>query len=62
MGPPTDVTGAFGPGLSTVRCNKGSLIGLGKVCGNTETRVISFCFGRQKQAGEGCRRGTGDCP
>lgn len=24
MGPPTDVTGAIGPGLSTVRGNKGS--------------------------------------
>lgn len=23
----------------------GALIGLGKVCGDTEARVISFCFG-----------------
>lgn len=37
-----------------------SLMGFRKVSGHTETRMISFCSGSQKQAGEGCLRGTGD--
>lgn len=32
---------------------------LEKVCGNPEARMIPFCFGRQKQAGEGWLRGSG---
>lgn len=35
---------------------------LEKVCGNPEARMIPFCFGRQKQAGEGRLTGSGEKP
>lgn len=64
MGPCTNVSEEICPGHSQYGIIRARM-DLEKVCGNPEARMIPFCFGRQKQAGEGWLRGSGEesvCP